>query len=99
MEENNKLDLLEVQSQLAKEGIWLVKCLKWEVTNGIVKAYPRMHLSDQAHKLTLKVFKRLGGRFAQRNGECWFEVASEPHVGHGVIARAYEALTERGIFE
>lgn len=75
---------------------YYAELLKWRVENGILKVFPKLPVSDRAHKAILKAFRRWGGKYVSWNGRDWYELVLEPRMASTPVAvnvkRAYEEL-------
>jgi hypothetical protein len=76
---------------------YYAELLDWRQENGILKAFPKHRLSDSAHRVVSRAFRRLGGKFVSYRGRHYFElVLTGPRSVSTSTAlkvkRAYEEL-------
>jgi len=76
---------------------YYAKLLDWHIENGVVKAFPKKPLSQEAHKWILRAFYKWGGKFVSHNGVAYYELVLEPRTSMSTpvaekIRRAYEEL-------
>lgn len=73
--------------------------LKWTQQNGVIKATPKRKLSQVAHNVIEKTFKRAGGSFVNNNGNWYFELVLRPRQeSDSAVSRAFHEIMKEGMF-
>ena len=94
------MEIIELQTELAKVDPRYVDWLRLEKKDGIIKGYPTRKLSIEANTAISKFFKGLGGKFVANNGERYFELADRPaHTASASLTEAYLRIRETGIYK
>lgn len=91
---------MSVLSDMKAELGYYADMLQWTIQDEVIKAVPKRRLSDIAHKVVSREFKRRGGDYVSNNGSHYFELVLKPRQlsPNGKIAVAFHELDGR-IFE